>query len=319
MSILRNILPPDPNHIKFHSVISFLAANGLFLAVATAMRWLSGNRGDIEDMRGRSGVGAVPLGLGGFVILLVLSWLSGTNLFSLLGTNSQSPAQTAGTSGQVASSPAEERMVDFVGAVAKDAQDMWTQKLGGRYERTPIVLFRDSIQSACGFAQSATGPFYCPEDRKVYLDLGFFHELSQRFGAPGDFAQAYVITHEIGHHVQNLLGLNDQASRDRRSGANSASVALELQADCFAGVWGHEASQNGRFQTGHVELDPGDVDEALRAAAAIGDDRLQKMTDGRVMPDRFTHGTSAQRVDWFRRGMDSGDPRACNTETRTTR
>jgi predicted metalloprotease len=152
----------------------------------------------------------------------------------------------------------------------------------------------------------------------VYLDLGFFDELSQRFGAPGDFAQAYVIAHELGHHVQNLLGLNDRASEDRRSGATSASVALELQADCFAGVWGHAASQSGRFQAGHVELDPGDADEAIRAAGAIGDDRLQKMATGRVMPDRFTHGTSAQRVDWFSRGMNSGDPRACTGSAATS-
>ena len=181
------------------------------------------------------------------------------------------------------------------------------------------MLFRDAIDSACGFAQSATGPFYCPEDRKVYLDLGFFSELSRRFGAPGDFAQAYVIAHEIGHHVQKLLGLNARASVDRRAGPGSASVALELQADCFAGVWGHAASQAGRFRYGRVELDPGDADEAIRAAAAIGDDRLQKMSTGRVMPERFTHGSSAQRVEWFRRGMDAGDPRACSTSAATTR
>ena len=261
----------------------------------------------------------VPLGLGGLLVLLLLSWVSGTNLFSLLGTDSPASSRSVGTSGQVSSSPAEERQVDFVDAVAKDAQDTWEQILGSRYQRTRVVLFRDAIDSACGFAQAATGPFYCPEDRKVYLDLGFFSELSRRFGAPGDFAQAYVIAHELGHHVQNLLGLNARAASDRRSGANSASVALELQADCFAGVWGHAASQSGRFKAGHVELDPGDVDEAIRAAASIGDDRLQKMTTGRVMPDRFTHGTSAQRVEWFRRGMESGDPRACSTSAATTR
>ena len=160
------------------------------------------------------------------------------------------------------------------------------------------MLFRDAIDSACGFAQSATGPFYCPSDGKVYLDLSFFNELSQRFGAPGDFAQAYVIAHEIGHHVQNLTGLNARASRDRQAGPGSASVALELQADCFAGIWGHAAAQNGRFNAGGVELEPGDVDEALRAAASIGDDRLQKMATGRVMPERFTHGS--------RRSVSSG-------------
>jgi predicted metalloprotease len=280
------------------------------------MRWSPGDRSDIDDQRGRSG-GIISLGIGGFLVLLVLSWVTGTNLFSLLGTDTQ-PSQSVGTSGQVSSTPAEERQVDFVDAVTKDVQDTWEQLLGSRYQRTRVVLFRDAIDSACGFAQSATGPFYCPDDRKVYLDLGFFSELSRRFGAPGDFAQAYVIAHELGHHVQNLLGLNARASVDRRAGPGSASVALELQADCFAGVWGHAASQAGRFQYGRVELDPGDADEAIRAAAAIGDDRLQKMATGRVMPERFTHGTSAQRVEWFKRGMDSGDPRACGASAATT-
>jgi predicted metalloprotease len=283
------------------------------------MQWTPGNRGDIDDMRGRSGGGrAIPLGLGGFLVVLVLSWLSGTNLFQFLGTDT-SPSQSVGTSGEVQTSPAEEKMVDFVGAVAKDTQDVWAEKLGSRYRRTSVALFRDAVESGCGFAQSATGPFYCPQDGKVYLDLGFFSELDRRFGAPGDFAQAYVIAHEFGHHIQTLLGLNERASEDRRSGANSASVALELQADCFAGVWGHEAARSGRAAAGKVELDPGDVEEALRAAAAIGDDRLQKMSTGRVMPDRFTHGSSAQRVEWFRRGMESGDPRACSGSPSTTR
>jgi predicted metalloprotease len=281
------------------------------------MQWTSGNRGDIDDARGQSGgFGVAHLGVGGFLVVLVLSWLSGTNLFSLLGNSTGSPSQSVGTSGEVASSPSEERLLDEVGAVAKDAQDMWAEKLGSRYQRTKVKLFRDSIQSACGFAQSATGPFYCPQDGVVYLDLGFFNELSQRLGAPGDFAQAYVITHELGHHVQNLLGLNERASSDRRTGADSASVALELQADCFAGVWGHAASQAGRTAT--VRLDPGDVEEGLRAAAAIGDDRLQKMATGRVMPERFTHGSSAQRVAWFKKGMDTGDPRACSTSGSST-
>jgi predicted metalloprotease len=283
------------------------------------MRWTPGDRSNIEDSRGRSGgFGVAHLGIGGFLVLLVLSWVSGTNLFSLLGTSSSEPG-SVGTTGPVATSPAEEQMVDFVDAVTKDAQDTWAQLLGNRYQRTRVVLFRDATQSACGFAESATGPFYCPGDAKVYLDLGFFNELSKRFGAPGDFAQAYVIAHELGHHVQNLLGLDTRAQNSRAAGASSASVALELQADCFAGVWGHAASQNGRFRTGGVELDPDDADEALRAAAAIGDDRLQRMTTGRVMPDRFTHGSSAQRVEWFRRGMESGDPRACSGSATTTR
>ena len=257
-------------------------------------------------MRGRSGgFGVARRGLGGLVVLLVV------------GTGGTTPTQTVGTSGELKTSPSEERLVDFVNAVTKDAQDTWSEILGPRYQRTRVVLFRDAIDSACGFAQSATGPFYCPSDGKVYQDLSFFNELSQRFGAPGDFAQAYVITHEIGHHVQNLTGLSARASRDRQAGPDSASVALELQADCFAGIWGHAAAQNGRFNTGGVELEPGDVDEALRAAASIGDDRLQKMATGRVMPERFTHGSSAQRVEWFRRGMESGDPRACSTDNTT--
>jgi hypothetical protein len=270
------------------------------------MQWEPGDRSNIEDERGRTGGGSgiVPIGIGGFVVLLLLSWVTGANWFSLLGGEGSAPSQAVGTSGELKTTSAEERMVDFVDAVTNDAQDAWEHLLPGRYQRTRVVLFRDAINSACGFAQSATGPFYCPEDRKVYLDLGFFDELSRRFGAPGDFAQAYVIAHELGHHVQNLMGIK------------GPSVAIELQADCFAGVWGHAASKHGTLTAGHVELEAGDADEALRAAAAIGDDRLQKMATGRVMPERFTHGTSAQRVDWFKRGMDSGEPRACNTLSR---
>ena len=204
-------------------------------------------------------------------------------------------------------------MVSFVDAVASDTQQTWSRLLGNGYEQTRVVLFRDVVQSACGMAESATGPFYCPGDHRVYLDLGFFSDLDRQLGAPGDFAQAYVIAHEFGHHIQNLLGTNERVQRDRRTGAESASVALELQADCYAGVWGHDASQPGRAQAGKVELDPGDVEEGLRAAASIGDDRLQKMQTGRVQPERFTHGSSAQRVEWFRRGMETGDPRQCDT------
>jgi len=270
------------------------------------MRWTPGDRSNINDMRGRSGR-AVPLGIGGFVVLLLLSWATGTDFLSLFTQGD--PSQTVATSGDRATTPAEERMVDFVDAVTNDVQNTWAQLLGGRYQRTQVALFRDAIQSACGSADAATGPFYCPGDQQVYLDLGFFDELSRRFGAPGDFAQAYVIAHEIGHHVQNVMGLGVGAAS--RPGPNSSSVAIELQADCFAGVWGHAASADGRFEAGHVQLEPGDADEAIRAAGAIGDDRLQKMATGRVMPDRFTHGTSAQRVEWFKRGMDTGDPRAC--------
>lgn len=282
------------------------------------MRWEQGDRGNIEDRRsgGGGGFGVARLGIGGILVLLVLSWLTGTNFFSLLqSTDTGAPTQSAG--GPVQASPAEERTVDFVDAVMRDAQATWSELLGARYEQTRVVLFRDATESGCGFAQSATGPFYCPEDHKVYLDLGFFRELSERFGAPGDFAQAYVVAHELGHHVQNLLGLMAQSSRG--TGPQSGSVALELQADCFAGIWGHAASKGGSMRAGRVELEPGDAEEALRAAASIGDDRLQKMSTGRVMPERFTHGSSAQRVEWFNRGLESGDPRACMSGQTTNR
>ncbi len=257
------------------------------------------------------------MGIGGLVLVLALSWLTGTDLTSLL-TEVGGPASSGASGGPVQSTPEEERMVDFVDAVARDTQDTWQRALGGRYQQTTVVLFRDAVESACGFAQSATGPFYCPPDRRVYLDLGFFDDLARKLDAPGDFAQAYVIAHEFGHHVQNLLGLSERAQRDRRTGEDSASVALELQADCFAGVWGHAASQRGRAAAGKVELDPGDVEEGLQAAASIGDDRLQRMSRGRVSPESFTHGSSAQRVEWFRRGLQSGDPGACDTFARLT-
>jgi predicted metalloprotease len=280
------------------------------------MRWSSSGRGNIDDLRGSSGMrgGGASLGIGGVLVLLVLSWATGTDLLSLFsGAGGPAVTDSQNPGAPVQSTPEEEKQVDFVNAVVEDTQATWEQLLGSRYQRTRLAVFRDAVQSACGFAESATGPFYCPGDQRVYLDLGFFDELSRRFGAPGDFAQAYVIAHEIGHHVQNLTGITARVERDRRPGANSASVALELQADCFAGIWGHAASQSGRFQAGRVELDPGDADEALKAAASIGDDRLQKMGGGRVAPERFTHGTSQQRMEWFKRGMDSGKPDSCNT------
>src|SRR4051812_6899336 len=291
------------------------------------MRWSAGDRGNIEDMRGRSGGGGgmIPLGIGGFIVVALLSMFTGVDFFSLLGGGGGSASPTpVGTSGSTSAppantSPTEERMVDMVDAVARDTQDTWRQLLGSRYEPTKVVLFRDSIQSACGYAQSATGPFYCPRDRKVYLDLGFFDELQRRFGASGDFAQAYVLAHEIGHHVQTLTGTEARVRQGQQSdpgSTNAMSVRLELQADCYAGVWGHQAAQSGRAANGAVELDPGDAEEALHAAAAIGDDRLQKLGTGRVMPEKFTHGTSEQRMTWFKRGFDSGDPNACDTFSR---
>ena len=265
--------------------------------------------------------GGLPIGLGGFVLLLVLSWATGTNWFALLGTGDGTPSESVGTSGRVTGSPAEEREVDFVDAVMRDVQGTWQSLLNDRYEPTRVVLFRDATNSGCGFAQSATGPFYCPQDQRVYLDLGFFEELQQRFGAPGDFARAYVVAHEVGHHVQRLSGIEQRVRNLQRSSPNDANallVRMELQADCFAGVWGHAAAQPGRAQNGQVELESGDVEEGLNAAAAIGDDRLQRMSNGRVAPDRFTHGSSEQRVEWFRRGLESGSPDACNTFGRET-
>jgi len=287
------------------------------------MRWSSGDRGNIDDMRGSSGGGfrAIPLGIGGFIVVALLSMYTGIDFLSLFtGGGADAPTSSVGTSGSVSSSPAEEKLVDMVDAVAEDVQDTWQNLLGGRYERTRVTLFRDQIQSTCGFAQAATGPFYCPGDHKVYLDLGFFDELQRRFGAPGDFAQAYVLAHEFGHHIQAITGTESQmreAQRSNPSASNALSVRLELQADCYAGVWGHSAAQSGRATQGKVELEAGDVEEGLRAAAAIGDDRLQKMSTGRVMPERFTHGSSEQRASWFKRGLDTGDPRACDTFSTT--
>jgi uncharacterized protein len=280
------------------------------------MKWTPGDRSNIEDLRGRSGRGmrvGAPLGIGGLLVVLLLSWITGVDVMSLLGGGVPS-SEHVGTSGQPAS-PEEERLVLFVDAVMEDAQDTWRELLGDRYQETRAVLFRDAIQSTCGFAESATGPFYCPGDRKVYLDLGFFDELHSRFGAPGDFAQAYVLAHEVGHHVQTVLGIDSRVRSQQASDPsqrNALSVRMELQADCFAGVWGHAANRSGRAGD-RVSLDPDDFHEGITAAAAIGDDRIQRQQTGRVSPDRFTHGSSQQRVEWFRRGFDTGNPDACNT------
>jgi predicted metalloprotease len=211
-----------------------------------------------------------------------------------------------------ATSPEEEELVDFVSAVLDSVQVAWTgllPRVGRPYEAANLVLFRGAIESACGFAQSATGPFYCPADRKVYIDLSFYDDLRTRFGAPGDFAQAYVLAHEIGHHVQTLLGI-DRRVRELQQAQprlrNQYSVAMELQADCLAGVWGHTAARKGM-------LERGDIEEGLQAAAAIGDDRIQRQTTGYVTPDSFTHGSSEQRMFWLRRGLETGDPDACDT------
>jgi predicted metalloprotease len=247
------------------------------------------------------------IGIGGAVILLVLSLIFHKNFFALLGGGDQTAPQQQ--SGPVQETPGEHRNVQFVSFVLDDAQKTWEQTLPG-YRHAKLDLFRDAIQSACGFAQSASGPFYCPNDEKVYIDLGFYDELRQKFGAPGDFAQAYVIAHEIGHHVQKLQGIEQQVHQAMENGSSSdrsaLSVRLELQADCYAGVWGHSTQQRGI-------IDNADIEQGLNAAAAIGDDRLQRMAGRTVNPERFTHGSSQQRVEWFKRGLQSGRVEDCDT------
>jgi len=279
------------------------------------MRWTpGGNSDDVEDRRDSSGggIGGIHIGIGGFVILAILSLLFHRNLFTLLDTGSSPAGGTTVTQPDTARDESEKPLVQFVTFVLNDTQATWSKILpsqGISYHHAKLVLFRNSIDSACGMAQSATGPFYCPEDEKVYIDLGFYDELKQRFGAHGEFAEAYVLAHEIGHHVQKLLGIESKVraiqERDPQS-EKELSVKLELQADCFAGVWGHSTQQRDL-------LEAGDVDSALRAAAAVGDDRLQKMATGHINPDTFTHGSSAQRTEWFQRGFSDGSIASCNT------
>jgi uncharacterized protein len=276
------------------------------------MRWTPGGQSEnIEDRRGvRVGRAGVGIGLGGVLVLAALSMLTGRNFFVLLGDGG--PGGYEQTEEPVQSTPEEDRRVQFVSFVLDDAQGTWAKLLPGRYRDAKLVLFRDAVDSACGLAESAMGPFYCPRDQKVYIDLGFYDELRDRFGADGDFAQAYVLTHEIGHHVQHLLGIEErvrQQQKERPELQNALSVRLELQADCLAGVWGHETARRDI-------LEKGDVEAGLHAAAAIGDDRIQRMTRGRVQPESFTHGSSADRVRWFRRGLETGDPNACDTFAR---
>ena len=274
------------------------------------MKWTRGyESGNVEDRRGSSVRRGGMIGLGGLLLLLLLSWATGTDFLSLLGPSLSSPSVSVDSGGPVASTPEEDALKQFVSFVLDDAQDTWRRQLGPEYRNAKLVLFRDAIDSACGFAQSATGPFYCPADEKVYIDLSFYDELKQRFGASGDFAQAYVLAHEIGHHVQKVIGVESQVrqlQQSRPDAANQLSVRMELQADCFAGVWGHDSAQRDL-------LERGDVEEGLNAAAAIGDDRIQRMGGGRVQPESFTHGSSAQREQWFRRGLDQGSVDACDT------
>ncbi len=282
------------------------------------MRWTpGGSSDDVEDRRDESGgggfrPGGIHLGLGGIVVLFILSLIFKRDFLSLVSTDSVGTGGTAVSQPDPVRDQQEKPLVDFVTFVLNDTQNTWSQVLpaqGVPYRHAKLVLFRDAYDSACGMAQSATGPFYCPEDEKVYIDLGFYDELRQRFGAPGEFAEAYVLAHEIGHHVQKLLGIEGKvraAQEQNPQAANQLSVALELQADCFAGVWGHSTQQRNL-------LDSGDVDSGLKAAAAVGDDRIQRMSRGTVNPETFTHGSSAQRTEWFQRGFQGGTIAACNT------
>lgn len=282
------------------------------------MKWTpEGESQDIEDRRDESGsggggfqFGGMHIGLGGALVLLVLSLLFKQNFFALIGGGGATPVATRPNP---AKTEAERPLVQFVSFVLDDTQKTWEQvfprQTGKQYRHAKLVLFRNYTRSGCGAAESATGPFYCPEDEKVYIDLGFYDELKQRFGAPGEFAQAYVLAHEVGHHVQKLAGIEAKVrqlqEQDPRQ-QNALSVRMELQADCLAGVWAHSTQERGL-------LESGDVESALGAAAAVGDDRLQKTATGHVSPETFTHGSSQQRMNWFRKGLGNGSIAACNT------
>jgi predicted metalloprotease len=300
------------------------------------MDWTpGGTSNDIEDRRdssggggggfggfggfggGGGGFGGIHLGIGGTILLLVISYFFHTNLFSIFSGGGSAPSSAVAPVEQgqpnTAQDTAEAPEVQFVSYVLDDVQKTWStilpQQAGDRYRHAKLVLYRDQTNAGCGTAQSATGPFYCPEDEKVYLDLGFFQELKSRFGAPGEFAQAYVIAHELGHHIQKLVGTQEKvqaAEQQDRGRANQYSVKLELQADCYAGVWGHTSQQRGIV---HEQ----DITQGMAAAASVGDDRLQRMARGSVNPETFTHGSSAQRTAWFKRGLDSGNMSDCDT------
>jgi len=287
------------------------------------MRWQSGRRSEnVEDRRGMAPAARVgSIGGLGLLMILGIALLTGVNPLELIGALGggaiEAPAPQGapgpgapGSPGQAGADP----QAEFASVILADTEDTWARIFadsGRRYEPPRLVLFRQATPSACGMGQSAMGPFYCPEDRQVYVDLAFFRELDQRFGAPGDFAQAYVIAHEVGHHVQNLLGIAEEVHGMRRRSsaqqANALSVLMELQADCLAGVWAHHAHRQRQI------LEAGDVEEGLRAAAAIGDDTIQRRSQGHVVPESWTHGSSAQRVEWFRNGLNAGRVDQCDT------
>lgn len=279
------------------------------------MRWRMGRRStNIEDRRGVRLPGRFAGGGIGILVLIVVAVLLGADPSKLLNDISYTGVEQDSYNDGTPLSEEERELGDFVSVVLADTEDTWRDifaRYNGTYREPTLVLFSGAVESACGYTGAAVGPFYCPADEKVYIDLSFYRELKERFNAPGDFAQAYVIAHEVGHHVQNLLGISEQVSNaQRRVGggeANKLSVMLELQADCFAGVWAHNADRARDI------LERGDIEEGLNAASSIGDDRLQMQSQGRVTPDSFTHGTSRQRVAWFKKGLDSGEMESCNT------
>ncbi|MGI0490108.1 neutral zinc metallopeptidase [Pantanalinema rosaneae CENA516] len=279
------------------------------------MRWEFGRRStNVEDRRGRGVSGpVVGGGIGAVILSLIVAFLGGDP--SVIWDQSDAPVDRAPTSSTGTPRSAEQdQLADFVSVVLADTEDTWNdifRQSGSNYVEPKLVLFSGTVESACGYARSAMGPFYCPRDQSVYIDLDFYQDLKYRYQAPGDFAQAYVIAHEVGHHVQNLLGISDQVQslqrRVDRTQANQLSVRLELQADCFAGVWAHHAQRSRQI------LEQGDIEEALNAASSIGDDRLQQRSKGYVVPESFTHGSAAQRAQWFKQGIQTGDPEQCNT------
>lgn len=284
------------------------------------MDWEKGRRStNVEDRRGMRVSGpVVGGGIGTILLALLVTFLGGDPSIVLDQANSPDRRPVPETSQTEApgtpNSPTRDQMSEFVSVVLADTEDTWNelfQQSGGNYVEPKLVLFSNAVESACGYATSAVGPFYCPQDQKVYIDLSFYRDLKDKYNAPGDFAQAYVIAHEVGHHVQNLLGVADKVrslqSRASRTEANQLSVRMELQADCFAGVWGHHAQRSRQI------LEQGDLEEALNAASSIGDDRLQNRSQGHVVPESFTHGSAAQRARWFKQGIQTGDPGQCNT------
>ncbi len=279
------------------------------------MRWEFGRRStNVEDRRGtRLSAPVVGGGVGAIVLSLIVAFLGGDP--SVIWEQGEAPSDRPYTeSPQTGRSAADDRMADFISVVLADTEDTWHslfRQRGETYVEPTLVLYSDAVESACGSARSAVGPFYCPRDQKLYIDLSFYEDLKSRYQAPGDFAQAYVIAHEVGHHVQNLMGISDRVHALQRQvdrvEANQLSVRQELQADCFAGIWAHNAERSRQI------LEAGDIEEALNAASSIGDDRLQRQARGYVSPESFTHGSSAQRVRWFKRGIQTGDPAQCNT------